>query len=201
MPSTPSSALPEPARGRWLGIAIGLLALALVGVTTFLLVRTDGTASSEHSGGASGCAVRVETGPAAVDEPAPTFALPGLDGGCVDLSGFRGRPVVVNFWASWCNPCRREFPLLRDALERHRDADLAVIGIVYRDIAGDARGFADQFGATWPLALDDESDAAGAYVVRAIPQTFFIGRDGTVVRRVFGLTTVRGLERHLDAIL
>ncbi len=145
--------------------------------------------------------MRVDDGPATVDGPAPAFALPGLDGGCIDLSDFRGRPVVVNFWASWCNPCRREFPLLRDALERHEDADLAVIGISYRDIADDARGFADEFGATWPLALDDDADAARAYGVRAIPQTFFIGRDGTVARRVFGLTTERALERHLDAIL
>ena len=76
-----------------------------------------------------------------------------------------------------------------------------MIGIVYRDIASDARGFADEFGATWPLALDDGSDAARSYGIRAIPQTLFIRRDGTVSRRVFGLTTERVLERHLDKIL
>lgn len=107
---------------------------------------------------------------------------------------------MLNFWASWCNPCRREFPLLRDALEARAGDDLAVVGIVYRDIASDARGFADEFGATWALALDEDSDAARAYGVRAIPQTFFIRPDGTVARRVFGLTTARGLGRHLDKI-
>ncbi|HUV09904.1 MAG TPA: TlpA disulfide reductase family protein [Acidimicrobiia bacterium] len=174
-----------------------LLAIAAIMV---VVVRSD-DASSRGAGGTPGCAVRVQAGPTTLGDAAPSFRLPGIDGGCVDLSSFRGRPVVVNFWASYCHPCRREFPLFRRALERHADANLMVIGIVFRDIPSDARAFADEFGATWPLALDDDSDAAGAYGVRPIPQTFFINRDGTVVRRVFGLTTEKALERHLDAIL
>lgn len=144
--------------------------------------------------------MRVGDGPMELDGTAPSFRLPGLEGGCVDLRALRGQPVVLNFWASWCNPCRREFPLLRDALEARAEDDLAVVGIVYRDISSDARAFADEFGATWALALDEDSEAARAYGVRAIPQTFFVRRDGTVARRVFGLTTARGLGRHLDEI-
>lgn len=182
-------------------MVVGFLTLALVGAATVLIVRSDDSSTPRGARDAAGCSVRVAAGPATVDEAAPTFRLPGIDGGCIDLTRFRGRPVVINFWASWCNPCRREFPLLRDALDRHASNDLVVIGIVYRDIAGDARGFADEFGATWSLALDDGSDAAGAYGVRAIPQTFFVDREGTIVRRVFGLTSSKDLERHLDAIL
>lgn len=201
MPSTPSSAAPEPGRSRSVPVALGLLGL-LVAVAAFFVLRDDATPSPRRL---PGCAVRVVDGPITIDDTAPAFRLPGLDSGCVDLDDFRGRPVVINFWASWCNPCRREFSLLRDALEDHADdagpdEGLAVIGIVYRDIAGDARGFAEEFGATWALALDDDSEAAAAYGVRAIPQTFFVRRDGTVARRVFGLTTRRELERHLDDI-
>ena len=191
------SAPPEPGRRLALPVAFGLLALVVVAAGFFVL-RSDSTSST---GSPPACAAKVADGPARIDEPAPTFRLPGLDGGCVDLEALRGRPLVINFWASWCNPCRREFPLLRDALASHADADLAVVGVVYRDIAGDARGFADDFDARWDLVLDDDSDAAGAYGVRAIPQTFFVRPDGTLARRVFGLTTARELQRHLDEIL
>lgn len=179
-------------------LGAGLLTVA-VGLGALLLLRSDGPGAPEQV--APGCAVRVSGGPVAIGAAAPTFRLPGIDGGCVALSEFRGRPVVVNFWASWCRPCRKEFPLLRRVLERHADDDLVVIGIVFRDIPSDARSFADEFGASWPLALDDDADAAAAYGVRPIPQTFFVDRDGVVVRRVFGLTTLRGLERHLEEIL
>ena len=177
-----------------------VVASLVVALTVVLVANDDAPSERGPSGRADACRTRVASGPAAVDSAAPDFRLPGLDGGCVDLSAFHGRPVVVNFWASWCNPCRREFPLLRAALEDHADADIEIIGIVYRDIADDARAFASGVGATWPLALDDDSAAATAYGVRAIPQTFFIRRDGTIARHVFGLTTRKELERHLRSI-
>jgi cytochrome c biogenesis protein CcmG/thiol:disulfide interchange protein DsbE len=141
-------------------------------------------------------------GVAEVGSPAPDFALPALDGsGEVRLADVRGRPVIVNFWASWCNPCREEFPLLKEALRDHRADELAVIGVTYQDIPSDSRAFVNKMDATWPQGVDDGGQVAEAYGVRAIPQTFFIAPDGTIVARVFGITSQDKLDQPLRKLL
>jgi cytochrome c biogenesis protein CcmG/thiol:disulfide interchange protein DsbE len=178
-------------------LVVGVLAAFVVTavVAWALAVRDDGDASPRPPG-------RVAIPDVAeAGDSAPDFALPTLDGATIRLSDLRGRPVVVNFWASWCNPCRDEFPLLAAALDEHADADLAVVGITYRDIESDSRAFVDEFGATWPQAVDEDNSVARAYGVRAIPQTFFIGRDGNIAARIFGFSSAGALEEPLAEIL
>ncbi len=133
--------------------------------------------------------------------PAPDFELRTLNGDRVTLAALRGRPIVVNFWASYCHPCRQEFPLLRSALSEHRGDRLAIVGIDYRDIASDARAFAEQERAKWPMGFDEDGAVAHAYGVRAIPQTFFVDRRGTIRARVFGEMSARDLQRDLRKII
>lgn len=141
-------------------------------------------------------------GVAEVGSPAPDFVLPALEGdGEVRFADFRGRPVIVNFWASWCNPCREEFPLLKKALRDHRADELAVVGVTFEDIPADSRRFVDKMGATWPQGVDDGGHVAEAFGVRAIPQTFFVARDGTIVARVFGITSQDKLDDPLAKLL
>jgi peroxiredoxin len=141
-------------------------------------------------------------GVAEVGSAAPDFVLPALDGdGEVRLADFRGQPVIVNFWASWCHPCREEFPLLKQALRDHRRERLAVIGVTYQDIAGDSRDFVEQMAATWPQGIDDGGGVAKAFGVRAIPQTFFVRPDGTIAARVFGITSQAALDEPLGKLL
>jgi cytochrome c biogenesis protein CcmG/thiol:disulfide interchange protein DsbE len=105
----------------------------------------------------------------------------------VTLASLRGHPVVINFWASWCVPCREEFPIFRRAYEEHHDRDgLEIVGIARRDIEDDARSFARSQHATWTLALDESDDAGRAYGVRAMPQTIFVDRTGHIVTRYYG---------------
>jgi len=101
-----------------------------------------------------------------------------LNGRPVKLSALRGTPVIVNFWASWCVPCRDEMPLLRDELAQHGPDDLAIVGVVFKDQADAARAFAESFGVTWPSALDPDGAIAKAYRVVAPPQSYFIDRKG-----------------------
>jgi cytochrome c biogenesis protein CcmG, thiol:disulfide interchange protein DsbE len=137
-----------------------------------------------------------------VGSPAPDFSLPALNAnGDVRLADFRGRPVIVNFWASWCNPCREEFPLLQQALRDHRSERLAVIGVTFRDIPDDSRDFVSQMRATWPQAVDDEQSVAKTYGVRSIPLTFFVRADGTIAARVFGFTSEAALADPLAKLL
>ncbi len=115
---------------------------------------------------------------AKIGDPAPDITAMDLDGQPVKLSDLRGRPVLVNFWASWCVPCREEMPLLRDELERHQADGLAIVGVIFKDDADPAREFAESFGATWPSVTDPDGSIARAYRVVAPPQTYFIDRAG-----------------------
>lgn len=173
-----------------LGAAVvaGLVAWAVA-------VRDDGDAGPRPPGRVASAGV------AEVGDDAPDFTLSTLDGGTVTLSELEGRPVVVNFWASWCHPCREEFPLIADALETYADEGLAVVGVTYRDIESDSRGFVEEMGAIWPQGVDEDNEVARAFGVRAIPQTFFIDRDGTIAARVFGFSSERALEEPLAKIV
>jgi cytochrome c biogenesis protein CcmG/thiol:disulfide interchange protein DsbE len=198
LPSTPSSAPTDrrPRRRGWLVILAGVLT---VGVVAGVLVAVLGDGS--ESGGTTRPGTVTGTG-GDVGSPAPDFRLPALDGrGDVSLADVRGRPVIVNFWASWCHPCRQEFPLLKKALRDHRTEHLAVIGVTYQDIPSDSRSFVKRQGATWPQAIDDGGAVASAFGVRAIPQSFFVRPDGTIAARVFGVTSESALAAPLAKLL
>jgi cytochrome c biogenesis protein CcmG/thiol:disulfide interchange protein DsbE len=198
LPSTRSSEPSDrpPRRRGWLLILAGVLTVGLVaGVLVALLGDSSESGGTTRPGSVTGAGGEVGS-------PAPDFQLPALDGrGDVRLADHRGRPVIVNFWASWCNPCREEFPLLKQALRDHRAERLAVIGVTYQDIASDSRAFVKQQRATWPQGVDDGGAVADAYGVRAIPVSFFVRADGTIAARVFGFTSEAALAGPLEALL
>jgi peroxiredoxin len=186
-------------------VVVAVAAVTIVAVTSSDNGSSSGSPSSATTGGGRDHRVTpsVDTGiTAEVGGPAPNFVLNTLDGKNVSLGSLRGRPVIVNFWASWCNPCRHEFPLLKKTLRKYHADRLAVVGVSYLDIDSDARNFAEQQHATWPLALDPRSAAAHAYGVRVMPTTFFISPNGTVADRIFGqLPTGSEFQQSLDKIL
>jgi cytochrome c biogenesis protein CcmG/thiol:disulfide interchange protein DsbE len=139
-----------------------------------------------------------------LDQPAPDFALPPLDGqpgALVRLSDYRGRPVVVNFWASSCIPCRDEFPLLRAARQRHAAEGLEVLGIVHDDGPEAARDFAATYDADWLLLLDPDDAAWRAYSGVLVPITFYVDRDGIVRAVSYGPPPSGVLDEQLAKIL
>ena len=121
------------------------------------------------------------SGDARTGQPAPAITGTALDGTGIDLAQYRGHPVVVNFWASWCVPCREEFPLFKDRLATLGPADgLQMVGVLYKDDPAPAQQFTDQFGATWPTVTDADGAIAKAYRVVAPPQTYFIDANGVL---------------------
>ena len=118
---------------------------------------------------------------AAVGKPAPAVAARDLDGKPVNVRDLRGSPVLLNFWASWCVPCKGEFPVLQKGLSDH--PDLKVVGVVFNDSAGSARKFVADQHATWPSVTDPGAKIASAYHVAqkpGIPVSVLIGADGLV---------------------
>jgi len=210
-PSTPSSAPPDPRppdapgsrRGLLLAIA-AVVVVIVVALTVVVVTSSDedngSTATTPNPNGMlSGLGADTGLEPGAT---APDFALAKLSGnGTVRLSDYRGQPVIVNFWASWCHPCRKEFPLLADARVKYKGDDLQVIGVSYDDIPSDARQFVKDKQATWTFARDDRGAVAKEYGVRAVPQTYFIDADGTIRERVFGITSAEDLDQTLKKIL
>ena len=136
-----------------------------------------------------------------IGQPAPDFALGTLDGRTVSLADYRGRPVIVNFWASWCVPCRDEFPLLRDARERHAAAGLEVLGIIHDDGPEAARAFAASYGADWPLLQDPDDAAWTDYGGVFLPITFYVDRGGIVRAVSYGPPPTGVLEEQIAKIL
>ena len=110
--------------------------------------------------------------------------------------------MLVNFWASWCGPCREEFPLLEDAAQRHAATGLVVVGALYKDDADPARAFAAGQGATWPTVADPERTIGAAWKVLGPPQTFFVDREG-IIRdvQVGQVRDAAELDRLLTTIL
>jgi cytochrome c biogenesis protein CcmG/thiol:disulfide interchange protein DsbE len=133
--------------------------------------------------------------------PAPALRLQGLDGRPVDLAALRGRPVVVNFWATWCEPCVREFPLLAQAAATHRPDRLAVVGVLTNDRPAAGRAFVRRHHATWPVGIDPNATTAGRWGAVGLPHTYFVRSDGTLASHQLGELTRDALDRQLALIL
>ena len=118
--------------------------------------------------------------------PAPAFSLPRFDGGTLALTSLRGQYVLVNFWASWCIPCRDEAPLLERASREYRDRGLVVVGVNIQDLEPEARKFIAQFKISYPNVRDRDGRVSRAYGTTGVPESFFIDREGRVVRKFPG---------------
>ncbi len=161
-------------------LKVGAQALALAAVAGLLALLVWKVVNEERSD--------VPRQVARGDTPtAPAFSLPRLDReGVLSLASLRGKAVVVNFWASWCEPCKEEAPLLEDAWQRYRGDGLVVVGIDAQDFKGDARAFARRNGMTYPLVHDGPGKTVGAYGVQAFPETFVVDRRGRIVGQIVG---------------
>jgi DsbE subfamily thiol:disulfide oxidoreductase len=136
-----------------------------------------------------------------VGKPAAAFTADKLDGsGQLSLSQYEGKVVVLNFFASWCPPCKVENPAFIRVWERYRTSDVVIIGIVYEDTTDKAREYVRANGVTWPTVQDSDGRVAFAYGVHAPPETFFIGRDGIIAGRHIGEITEQVLVNGIDEL-
>lgn len=174
----------EAARSRvnWPVLAVGL---ALVGLLVAILASGFGKDPREIKS-------------VMVSRPAPDFALETLDGEPVSLASLRGTPIVLNFWSTWCGPCKIEHPLLQEAARAY--PEVKFLGLLYSDDADKARRFLQQQGFAYPTLADPTNRAAIAYGVTGVPETYFIDRQGTILFKVAAPVTADMLAEWIPKI-
>jgi len=167
--------------------------VAVVVVGSLAAVGIAGTESSPSSGGSPAASS------AGTPMAAAAFSLPALGGASgqhVALSGYAGKPVVVNLFASWCGPCKTETPRLA-AFYRAEHGKVAIVGLDENDTQANGLAFVRADKVTYPVGFDPDMTAASAYQVSALPQTFFLDARHDVVDRVFGAVTQAQLTRGI----
>ncbi len=178
----------------WILLGAGLPLLSVLGILVWASLQTGGTPG--------GMGVNTEFGVVEIDaEPAQDFSLKLLKGGEVTLSNLRGQVVLVDFWASWCTPCRQEAPVLEEVYQEYAELDVAFVGVNIWDLPGNAANYVDDFGITYPSGVDANGAIAIDYGVRGIPEKFFIGRDGVVRQKFVGPMRPEILRQTLDQLL
>ncbi len=184
-------------------LAVALLAASAVGLAVWAVrsvFQTNSTQVTFQS------AAPLETG-VQPGKIAPPFEVPGYDGRPVRLEAFRGHPVVLNFWASWCVPCQQEARNLESAYEIFRSQGVVFVGVdLQADTWDESRRFLHKYGITYPQGRDETGAVGRTYRVTSIPTTYFIGPDGRVLSSQFvggflGDQGARDLGRGIEQVL
>ena len=186
---------PEPVTKRkMIFLGSGIPLVALLAILVWASVQTGGRAVS--------VGVNNEFGEIIVQaNAAPEFDLELLTGGSISLRELRGKVVMVDFWASWCPPCRQEAPDLAQVYLEYQDKPVEFVGVDIWDDPGAARDYLEQFQVPYPNGVDAQGTIAIAYGVRGIPEKIFIGPDGTIVKKFIGPIKAEDLREVLDNLL
>jgi len=170
-----------------------VLATAALVVIGFLGLLVWGMLNKQPITGLSGVTM--------VDRPAPDFTLTTFQRNTISLADLRGKPIIINFWASWCPPCRIEAPLIERTWRTYENRGLIFLGVNIQDREEDALNYIREFNITYPNGPDPTGEIAIDYGVSGLPVTFFVSRNGQVVRRWVGAIERNTLIGSIEEIM
>jgi cytochrome c biogenesis protein CcmG, thiol:disulfide interchange protein DsbE len=176
---------------------VGTLAVGAIIIGIVWLINTQGAVTSQAitlTADASGPAPRV-------DQPAPDFQLRTLDGQTVSLSDYRGRPVWISFWASWCPPCRAENPDIQEMYQKYQAQGLVILAPAIGEDEGAVSGYVRRTGLTFTIGLDSSTQIAANYRIVGIPTHFFVDGDGVLRAWRIGSMNTKTMEQNLALIM
>ncbi|RIW32066.1 thiol-disulfide oxidoreductase ResA [Bacillus salacetis] len=136
-----------------------------------------------------------------VGDAAPDFALSTLNGDDFQLSDHEGKAVLVNFWGSWCGPCKKEMPAIQDAYEHYKDENFEVVTINIRESEFTVNKFFENNGLSIPVVMDKDGEVYDRYGIHNLPASFFITQDGTVKRMVQGEMNRQDIDQWIEEVL
>lgn len=174
----------QPSSGKGLGLGSIVLLLGIISVAVVFGLALARQNQTQPTSG-----------------PAPDFTLTTLDGQSLHLIDLKGQVVVVNFWASWCGPCREEAPALQSVWEQYKDKGVLILGIAYTDTETNAKAFIKEYHQTYPNGLDFGTKISDLYNIEGVPETFIIDREGKIVEFMKVPLTLKTLTEALDRVL
>jgi thiol-disulfide isomerase/thioredoxin len=186
----------RPSAGSIRNIAGTLAVAALIIGVVWFIGRPEAATSQAITLTASA------TGPAPrVDQPAPEFQLMTLDGRVVSLGGYKGRPVWISFWASWCPPCRAENPDIEEMYQKYKDQGLVVLAPAIGEDSGTVSGYVKRTSLTFTVGVDETTEVAANYRIVGIPTHFFIDREGVLRVWRIGSMSTKTMEKNIEKIM
>ncbi len=179
-----------------------LIAMAAVAIPLIALFAILGVALGRSGGVPAGIAINSAFGEVDVDpDMARDFVVTTFDGEELRLSDLRGQVVMLDFWASWCSPCRQEAPVLSAAYADYKAQGVEFLGVAIWDIESEAKRFALESGAAYPMGVDTKGNIAIDYGLTGIPEKYFIDAEGRIVRKFVGPVSDDILERVFSELL
>ena len=169
---------------------IFLLAMLIAGFTIFLAIGVMGTTTATS-----------RSGKELVGKKAPSFVAPKVGGQLVSLENYKNKPLVLNFWASWCPPCRDETPGMERIWRKYEDQGVVILGINVQDGEKEAERYISEFGVTFSNALDLDGSITVDYGVTGLPVTFFIDNDSVVTGRWVGSISEDRLDNWVSNLI
>ena len=173
-----------------------LLALVAIIAAIKILQGDPATAANFSLAGASSNPYPLTAG-----TPAPDFSLKTLDGQTVSLHDYQGKAVMVNFWATWCPPCRSEMPDMQNLYSELKGKGVEILAVNVQEARPPIEKFVTQFGLTFPILLDVSGDVVQQYGVQALPTSYFIDREGRISAFNFGALNGSAIRKKLEAVL
>ena len=168
-------------------VTVGLLIAGILSLLAFGLLNKE--------------SVTGRSGIARLQKPAPEFTLTLFDGGQLTLSQYQGQPMVINFWASWCPPCRQEAPLLERTWRSYKQDGVLFVGVDMQDTEAEGMAYLQEYDITYPNGLDRDGKISVEYGVIGLPVTFFVNSDGIVERRWVGAIKESRLLTWVDEMV